>query len=305
MRISGKPYIRSNFLIMSEVLYPNFWRPRDSQGALQDAWRAPTAVQNLFRNSLPLNPKKVVSLWEDWKTFLTWLQSVSSVELHIEADVIDDVGMLFYVAPPGDTPYAMNLGDFLDLLTEGNFTVSPYKVEEVVPFLEEIFQRIHIYFETLNFSPRDHLDHIEDGTWSLDSLGERVFVSWDYFYSISTYDTEEEGMTASPEMVLDWHPHARLIDLAALYLEQTYRDSIKKYDESTPVEILRYSYKTRKTHIIRLSYGELERACLTEIIEKHPLFRNFDDRAEIISAYLDRALSREVEDSRVLPFPAK
>lgn len=134
-------------------------------------------MESLLRNCLPLNPKKVATLQQSSSEFLAGLQKVSTVELHIEADVIDNTAILFYVAPPGDTPYVISLGDFLHLLTEGDFTEPPYKVEEILPFLEEIFQRIHIYLEALNFSPSDHLDHIEDEAWSLECLGERVFVS--------------------------------------------------------------------------------------------------------------------------------
>lgn len=116
------------------------------------------------------------------------------IELHLSGPNLDETAFLMYVPTGKNEPVFLPIAEFMDLLI-GNSDDIRKSLEELIDFLEEIFQRIHILFEEVYFSPKEHMQQKIPGIWDASVLDDPIYIPGEYFYSIRTEDTEDEGMT--------------------------------------------------------------------------------------------------------------
>lgn len=98
--------------------------------------------------------------------------------------------------------------------------------------------------------------------------------------------------------MIDLRADATLLDLIAKYMENSYEDDGDEafdFRDDTIVILSRHSYETGRTLIMKIRYAEIEELCITAIRSRYPLLRYKQDFHDIVSEYLDRSLSWQIE----------
>lgn len=165
-------------------------------------------------------------------------------------------------------------------------------------FFEKQWKKIYIEY----FSPPDFLNKTYTMNLPImDHLYDPIFVWGNYFYSIQTlWKDDVDIIRVSPEAVLDsdFKDHDLLL-MITYYLEQIYGDSLREYDDNTPVNIIKYDYKNSTTYIETIALGDLIGFCITEIRDRNPLIQ-WNDIKKIFTSYLDRNTIKE-QNADIIP----
>lgn len=269
--------------------FPEPWRSTNKK--MLTVWES--VVKTLNNWFFPIDQRKLATMSPDVQRFFELLRQSNHAELHIPALELDLDAFLIYWHLKSDIVQYITLPDFLSAMSESHMLLS-LSWKTLKKKIKELFRNAEKSLYTLYFSPNDFLDNIKplDPFLLPEYFFDPIFSEWEYFYTIKTGWDTSQAMRVNPKAILEESiSNPDLTLLVAWYLEQIYADGIITYPWDTPIELIRYDYRTGITSMAIFSLDELEWYCITEIRDRNPLLIEGDDPSRVIKAYIDRTIS--------------